>query len=38
MVVIREELGIPVKFVGLGEQPTDFAPFDADRFVSALFQ
>lgn len=37
VVVIREELGIPVKFVGLGEQYTDLAPFDADRFVDALF-
>ncbi len=37
VVVIREELGIPVKFVGLGEQPTDIAPFDADQFVDALF-
>lgn len=37
VVVIREELGIPVKFVGLGEQPTDIAQFDADRFVDALF-
>lgn len=37
VVVIREELGIPVKFVGLGEQATDIARFDADTFVDALF-
>ena len=37
VVVIREELGIPVKFVGLGEQPTDVAPFAAETFVGALF-
>ncbi|MGE0711160.1 MAG: signal recognition particle-docking protein FtsY [Planctomycetota bacterium] len=37
VVVIREELGIPVKFVGLGEKPTDIAAFDAEKFVSALF-
>jgi len=37
VVVIREELGIPVKFVGLGEKPEDIAPFDAEKFVSALF-
>lgn len=37
VVVIREKLGIPVKYVGLGEQPTDVAPFDADQFVRALF-
>jgi fused signal recognition particle receptor len=37
VVVIREELGIPVKFVGLGEQPADMQPFDAKKFVDALF-
>jgi fused signal recognition particle receptor len=37
VVVIREELGIPVKFVGLGEQPTDIAAFDAQKFADALF-
>ena len=36
VVVIREELGIPVKFVGLGEQATDMAPFDAREFVDGL--
>lgn len=36
VVVIREELGIPVKFVGLGEQPTDMQPFDAEVFVDGL--
>jgi fused signal recognition particle receptor len=36
VVVIREELGIPVKFVGLGEQPTDMQPFDAAVFVDGL--
>ncbi|MEZ6184577.1 MAG: signal recognition particle-docking protein FtsY [Planctomycetota bacterium] len=38
VVVIREELGIPVKFVGLGEQQTDLAVFDAEQFVEALFK
>ncbi|MCA8920353.1 MAG: signal recognition particle-docking protein FtsY [Planctomycetes bacterium] len=38
VVVIREELGIPVKFVGLGEQQSDLAVFDADQFVEALFK
>ncbi|RMG18315.1 MAG: signal recognition particle-docking protein FtsY [Planctomycetota bacterium] len=37
IVPIREELGIPVKFVGLGERPTDLAPFDADTFVEGMF-
>ncbi len=34
---IREKFAIPVKFVGLGEKPGDFATFDADQFVEALF-
>ena len=37
VVQIRDKLGVPVKFVGLGEQPTDIARFDADKFVDALF-
>jgi fused signal recognition particle receptor len=34
---ICEELGVPVRFVGIGEQIEDLRPFDADEFVSALF-
>ena len=34
---IREELGLPVKFVGVGEQIDDLQPFDADQFARALF-
>ncbi|MFC1707745.1 signal recognition particle-docking protein FtsY [Planctomycetota bacterium] len=37
IVAIDKELEIPVKFVGLGEQPEDVQPFDAERFVKALF-
>ncbi len=37
VVAIREELGIPVKFIGLGEQPEDIEAFDAARYVEALF-
>ena len=36
-VAIREKLGIPVKFVGTGETMEDFAEFDPDAFVEALF-
>lgn len=36
VVGIREELNIPVKFVGLGEKPEDMAPFDPKIFVEAL--
>ena len=35
---IRRELGIPVKFIGVGEQIDDMRPFDADAFTAALFE
>ncbi len=34
---IRKELGIPVKFVGVGEQIDDLQPFDPYQFADALF-
>lgn len=34
---IRDELHIPVKFIGLGETPQDIESFDPGRFVDALF-
>lgn len=34
---IRKELGIPVKFIGVGEQIDDMRPFDATDFTDALF-
>ncbi len=34
---IAQELKLPIKFVGTGEKVDDFAPFDADEFVAALF-
>ena len=37
VVAIRGELGLPVKFVGIGEKPTDVEPFDPESFVEALF-
>lgn len=37
VVAIRQELNIPVKFVGLGEKMDDLQPFDSDQFVHALF-
>ncbi len=35
---IREELGLPVKFVGVGEKIDDMQEFDAEEFVTALFE
>ena len=37
VVAIQRELGIPVKFIGVGEQPEDLQPFDAKQFAEALF-
>jgi fused signal recognition particle receptor len=34
---VRDELDLPIKFVGTGEKLADLAPFDADRFVATLF-
>jgi fused signal recognition particle receptor len=38
IVAIQKELGLPIKFVGLGEQADDLQPFDANQFAAALFQ
>ena len=35
---IQEQLGIPVKLVGIGEGLEDLVPFDAGNFVDALFE
>jgi fused signal recognition particle receptor len=37
VVAIQKELGLPIKFVGLGEQADDLQPFDAVQFSKALF-
>jgi fused signal recognition particle receptor len=34
---IKKMLGIPVKFIGVGEQMEDMQPFDSAMFVDALF-
>ena len=34
---IEKELGVPVRFVGVGEKADDLLPFDPDAFVAALF-
>jgi len=36
VVSIQRELGIPVKFIGVGEGVEDFEPFDPESFASAL--
>ncbi len=37
VVAIRQQVGLPVKYVGVGEQPEDWALFNSEEFVDALF-
>ena len=37
VLAIKDQLDIPVKFVGLGEKPEAIAEFDPNTFVEALF-
>lgn len=38
VVAVRRELGVPVKFAGLGEGPDDLVPFDPGRFAEGLLR
>jgi len=35
---IGKELGVPVRFIGVGEGMEDLMPFDAESFVDGLFE
>ncbi len=35
---IRRELGLPIKYIGVGEKADDMQPFNANEFVKALFE
>src|SRR3954465_6509474 len=37
VVAIRQQVGLPVKFIGVGEKAEDLAPFSPEEFVRALF-
>ncbi len=37
-IAIQAEMGIPVKYIGVGEKIDDLQKFDADSFVNALFE
>ena len=37
VIAIKDQLNIPVKFIGLGEQLDDLQPFDPKQFAEALF-
>ena len=36
-IAIRQELGLPVRYIGVGEGIDDLQPFDAREFVEAIF-
>jgi fused signal recognition particle receptor len=38
IISIQEELGVPVRYIGIGEDVEDLQPFEAERFVEALFE
>ena len=38
VIAIQRELGLPVKFIGVGEKADDLQPFDAKEFARALFE
>ncbi len=37
VLAIKDGLGIPIKYIGVGEQIDDLQPFDSDQFAKALF-
>jgi fused signal recognition particle receptor len=37
VVAIARELGLPIRYVGVGEKVDDLLPFDAERFIESLF-
>jgi len=38
VLAIQKELGLPVKYIGVGEGIEDLRPFDPEEFVEALFE
>ena len=38
IIGIYEELGVPVQFIGVGEDVEDLQPFEPESFVEALFE
>jgi fused signal recognition particle receptor len=38
VISVKDELGIPVKFIGVGEKADDMQPFIAEEFINALFE
>ncbi|HXG35030.1 MAG TPA: signal recognition particle-docking protein FtsY [Bryobacteraceae bacterium] len=38
IVAIARELNLPIRYVGVGEQPEDLLPFDPEQFITSLFE
>ena len=38
IVAIRQQVGLPVRYIGVGEKADDLAAFDPDAFVEAMFE
>jgi fused signal recognition particle receptor len=38
VIAIARRLGLPIRFIGIGEQPEDFGEFDAEAFAAALVE
>jgi fused signal recognition particle receptor len=38
VVAITRELGLPIRYVGVGEKVTDLLPFDAESYVNSIFE
>ena len=38
VVAISRELGLPIRYVGVGEKVDDLLPFDPETFINSLFQ
>jgi fused signal recognition particle receptor len=38
VVAIARELGLPIRFIGVGEQAADLLPFDSEKFIQSIFE
>jgi fused signal recognition particle receptor len=38
VVAISRELGLPIRYIGVGEKATDLLPFDPETFIDSLFE
>ena len=38
VLAIKEKVGIPVKYIGLGERAEDLLPFDIEQYIYGLFK